>query len=232
MTNSLHLFYRKERPSNLILELPWLQDQCTLMQRRDKSTTFELHPVNTIRDNEGCASEWLTATQKSSQVLVAYKKPSGNSWPMVLGLPFLPKLWRYIRNTAFVCLSQDGFALGISSQAPFSHCIAWVVWRLVWVSSTVGSKIGSFKLVYRAKVEMRRADMRIRQARKFQSQGLGWTQHQFYCSYGVCQSAKLYFPPTQLGIFDSCNSFALHKQLSFMKDLICVFMCFPVLVCE
>ncbi len=136
------------------------------------------------------------------------------------------------RNTAFVCLSQDGFALGISSQAPFSHCIAWVVWRLVWVSSTVGSKIGSFKLVYRAKVEMRRADMRIRQARKFQSQGLGWTQHQFYCSYGVCQSAKLYFPPTQLGIFDSCNSFALHKQLSFMKDLISVFMCFPVLVCE
>ena len=24
---------------------------------------------------------------------------------------------------------------------------------------------------------------------------------------------------TQLGIFDSCNSFALHTQLSFMKEL-------------
>lgn len=102
MTNSLHLFYRKERPSHL-LQLPWQQDQCTLLQRREKSTTFELHPVNTIRDNEGCASEWLTATQKSSQVLVAYKKPSGNSWPMVLGLPFLPKLWRYITATLLSC---------------------------------------------------------------------------------------------------------------------------------
>lgn len=117
------------------------------------------------------------------------------------------------RNTAFVCLSQDGFALGISSQAPFSHCIAWVVWRLVWVSSTVGSKIGSFKLVYRAKVEMRRVDMRIHKASQEVS-------NKVKDSDGISISSVVITGfVTQLGIFDSCNSFALHTQLSFMKEL-------------